>query len=291
MAFLVVACSGEPALHATTSGAIAVANLEHQLARTSGGDAAVELLLTQARFLGRHDALLRAEQLVEAEGDSPEALLRRARVYSTLHRFEEALSALDTAEARGAPPSSLERATIAIATGRPEEALPLLEAQRPSYASHSALANAYATLGRFEEADRAYQAARDALQTTLPFPYAWIAFARGVMWSERAGDPARGAPFYEEALAYLPGYVTAAVHLAEIERDQGAPERALQRLSAITTDDPELWALRGELRLALGQRAQGLEEIARARARYEELLARHPLAFAHHAESYREAGQ
>ena len=44
-----------------------------------------------------------------------------------------------------------------------------------------------------------------ALRTTSPFPFAWIHFARGLLWSEFAGDARRGEAAYDLALAY-PGH-------------------------------------------------------------------------------------
>jgi len=49
-----------------------------------------------------------------------------------------------------------------------------------------------------------------------PFPIAYVAFQRGVMWAELANAPERALPLYREAVERLPGYVVANVHLAEL---------------------------------------------------------------------------
>jgi hypothetical protein len=52
------------------------------------------------------------------------------------------------------------------------------------------------------------------------------------------------------------------------------------------SDEPEALALLGTLQLRIGDRVQGLRDIAKARRRYEALLVRHPLAFADHAAEF-----
>lgn len=247
----------------TTSGAIAVENLDHQIAQRGNDTGVEELLLVRSRFLGDYDALERAAELAESHADP----LERARVRAALHRFAEALPDAD------APL----RASILTATGRAADIVPQLEAEaarHPGYASHGALANAYAAAGRLDDADRMYAAALADLDTTLPFPYAWIAFARGLMWNEQGGDRARGKAFYVEALDYLPQFAAANIHLAEIELAEGDRASATARLERVlaSTDEPEALALLGQTE--------------RARQRFEALLARQPLAFADHAAEF-----
>jgi Flp pilus assembly protein TadD len=65
------------------------------------------------------------------------------------------------------------RASILIATGHASEvvAQPKKDLIRnPSFASRSALATAYASMGRVDEADRLYAAALAALNTLCRFP-------------------------------------------------------------------------------------------------------------------------
>jgi tetratricopeptide (TPR) repeat protein len=150
------------------------------------------------------------------------------------------------------------------------------------------LAAAYATLGRLNEADSLYISALADLDTTLPFPYAWIYFARGLMWAEQGGDPVRAETLYTQALTYLPEFAVANIHLAELEVARGDTASAMQRLARVvrSNNEPEALALLGTLHMRAGDRAGGEHEVSLARQRYESLLARHPLAFADHAAEF-----
>ena len=101
-----------------------------------------------------------------------------------------------------------------------------------------------------------------------PFPYAWIEFARGVMWTEQAREPSRGETHYRRALAYLPEVVAANIHLAELEAARAAAPAAVVRLERVVaaSDEPEARGLLGTLLVAAGERERGEREVARARA-------------------------
>jgi tetratricopeptide (TPR) repeat protein len=296
--FLAAPSTPTAATSGATTGSIAIDNLDFQIAqpRDAAGEAGIaDLLLTRARFLGDYQALDRASTLTEGRGDTVVDLLRRARARSAAHRFAEALADIDAAERTGAGPDDLAalRASILVATGHADETIPQLEraVQRtPGYASRSALAVAYAAAGRYVDADRLYVAALADLDTTSPFPYAWICFARGLMWTEQAGDIVRGESMYAKALTYLPEFALANIHLAEIEAARGdlAPAVArLERVVASTQEpEPEALALLGQLHVRTGETERGECEILLARQRYDTLLARHPLAFADHAAEF-----
>jgi tetratricopeptide (TPR) repeat protein len=169
--------------------------------------------------------------------------------------------------------------------------VPQLEAgvaRHPGFASRSALAGAYAAIGRLEDADRLYVEALADLDTTLPFPYAWIYFARGMMWTEQGRDSTRGAALYRQALTYVPEFATASIHLAEIEVGRGELRSAMARLERVvaSSNEPEAVALLGALHVRTGDPKRGWHEISLSRQRFESLLARHPLAFADHAAEF-----
>jgi tetratricopeptide (TPR) repeat protein len=282
----------EPA-RLTTSGAIAVANLDAEIAQRGEDEGVEELLLARSRFLGDYDALDRASTLAERRFQTSGELLRRARVRAAEHRFADSLGDLAAAEREGANRESCAalRASIFIATGRASEVVPSLEAdvdRHPSFASRSALAGAYAAVGRLEDADRMYVAALGDLDTTAPFPYAWVYFARGTMWVEHAGDAVRGEALYRRAVAHLPEFVAANIHLAELEiaRDELASAIARLERTVSISSEPEALALLGELRVRTGDPPRGEQTIGLARQRYESLLASHPLAFADHAAEF-----
>jgi tetratricopeptide (TPR) repeat protein len=258
----------------TTSGDIAVRNLDFTIARN---DTKIEeLLLMRARFLSDYDALDRAVAMTE-NAHTRDELLRRARTRAAVHRFSDALDDLAAAERLGADARS-QRTMVLIAMGRAEEVVP--------HATGLELAAAYGDLGRVAEADQLYAAALDDLQTTSPFPFAWLYFVRGNLWADH-GDAARAEEMYVRALDHLPQFVTASVHLAELEAGRGDVQAAIARLTPLTSsNEPEVLALLGELHVRTGDRERGLREIESARARYESLLAKHPLAFADHAAEF-----
>jgi len=277
----------------TTASAIAFANLDAQIDRQGDEPGVEELLLTRARFLSDDQALDRAVALSESRAGSGGELLRRARARSAVHRFQEALEDLEAAGMFGAPPAELLslRGSILVALGRADEAVPDLEGsatRHPTPSVWASLAAGYASLGRFAEAELAYGEALAALDTTLPFPSAWIEFARGTMWAEQGGDPARGELLLRRAADQLPEFVAANVHLAELEAARGDLLAATARLERVAAHsrDPEALATLGVLHARAGEPARGGCEILLARERYESLLARHPQAFADHAAEF-----
>ncbi|QEE26739.1 hypothetical protein FTW19_01190 [Terriglobus albidus] len=278
----------------TTAGVIAIANLDAQIAQVGTSPGVEDLLLTRARYLADYDALERASTLTEQQQPSTvQALLQRARTRASLHRFSDALHDVEAAEAEGADRGQTIplRASILIATGNAAKVRPSLEAevkQHPGLASRTMLATTYAMLGRLREADQLYAAALADLHTTLPFPYAWICFARGLMWAEQGQDLKRAEGFYQQALSYLPEFVAATINLAEIEAAHGETQSAIDRLTGVikATDEPEAYALLGSLHLRSGLPEQGRQEIDHARQRFDLLLMHAPLAFADHAAEF-----
>jgi hypothetical protein len=275
----------------TTDGGVALANLDQLIAHGAGDAAADELWLMRARFLADYAALDRGTAYADSEARDPAALLRRARARAAVHRFSAALLDLGAAERRGADAATLARlrATIRIAQGAANEVIPALEgeaAREPGFENVAALAIAYAGAGRYADADRRFQEALDALDTTSPFPHAWLCFARGTMWAEQAGDPGRGAKHLRRALDYLPQFVGAHLHLAEIEASQGWRAAALARLERIAASgDPEVLALMSRLH-SDGEPERAAREREAARVRFEALLTHQPLAFADHAAEF-----
>ena len=114
------------------------------------------------------------------------------------------------------------RRRIAAASGRLEDLVPL--------------GAVLADLERFAEADAVYRQAFDSYDDVSPFPLAWVCFQLGMLWGELVPvpDPDLAALWYRRAIAYLPGYVKARVHLAEIyaSQDQTGDAEALLRAGA-----------------------------------------------------------
>src|SRR5262249_9005479 len=146
-----------------------------------------------------------------------------------------------------------------------------------------------ADLDRFAEADDVYQQAFSSYDDVSPFPLAWVCFQLGMLWGELVPvpDPNLAALWYRRAIAYVPGYVKARVHLAEIyasEDQTGAAESLL--LPALLSRDPEVrWRL-ADVLIAQGRLAEAETQLEAARFGYEELLGKHLLAFADHAAEF-----
>jgi tetratricopeptide (TPR) repeat protein len=296
----------------STSGPLAVANLDSQIewtrraARDSDDPALARqlaiLLLQRATFLGRVDDLDEAQTLSGADvarrPRDPAAWLGRADFLTAVHRFDEARLALSRAEASGADANAVERARwgLDLATGsHPDRLVDLAHRRRlarPNLQSWTDEANALAAAGRFEAADGAYRAAQESYRDVSPFPLAWLAFQRGLVWAEAADRRDIALPLYQEAVRYLPGYASANVHLAELEAAAGNRAAAVRRLrsAAETSLDPEPSAVLARL-LQETEPEEAARLAVRARGRYEVLLSRHRAAFLDHAaEFYAGAG-
>jgi hypothetical protein len=110
-----------------------------------------------------------------------------------------------------------------------------------------------------------------------------------MLWGELApvSAPSRASLWYRRALAYVPGYVKARVHLAEIYalQDHTADAETLL-LPALASGDPEVrWRL-AEVLIAQERFAEAETQVEAARSRFDELLGRHLLAFADHAAEF-----
>jgi tetratricopeptide (TPR) repeat protein len=292
-----------------TDGEIAAINLESarrrgwsrfaQDPRRPGvAEAVVDYERLAAQFLGDPDALDHLDELASQFGlvdDSFRAALEQAEVASTVHRFDDARGHLARAALLGGPPEAIEhhrlaidqacgvgldavlaaRRRIATVSGRLEDLVPL-----------GAL---LADLERFTEADAVYRQAFDSYDDVSPFPLAWVCFQLGMLWGELVPvqDPDLAALWYRRAIAYLPGYVKARVHLAEIYASQnrtGEAEALL--LPALSSGDPEVqWRL-ADVLTAQERFEEAGKQLDAARCGFEGLLGKYPLAFADHAAEF-----
>jgi hypothetical protein len=105
-----------------------------------------------------------------------------------------------------------------------------------------------------------------------------------MLWGELVPtpDPASATLWYRRAIAYVPQYVKARIHLAEI--CAGDAEALL--VPALSSRDPEVrWRL-ADVLIAQGRFDEGETHLDAARRGFEELLRRHLLAFADHAAEF-----
>jgi tetratricopeptide (TPR) repeat protein len=292
-----------------TDGEIAAINLQSALrsawarfahdARLPGVvEAVVDQERLAAQFLGDLDALDRLEALASQfarADDSSRAALVQAEVASTVHRFDEARSHVARAALMDGPRAAIERHTLTIDQACGVELNAVLAARRRIATTSGRLEDlvplgaVLADLERFAEADAVYRQAFYSYDDVSPFPLAWVCFQLGMLWGELVPVPAPdlAALWYRRAIAYLPGYVKARVHLAEIcaSQDQTGEAEALLR-PALTSRDPEVrWRL-ADVLIAQGRFEEAETELHAARSGFEELLERHLLAFADHAAEF-----
>ena len=303
LATLLPVTSGDLAMHNLTSSLDAAWSAwRHWPERSGIAERIVSEEQLRGEFCGDTTVLdrleLLAESLTSSMASRAESHLLLAQIAAAGHRFVVAREHLSQAEAAGVP--DVDRARLAIAQACGEDLGAVLERRRrrvaidPRLEELVPLGVLLAELGDFELADEIYQSALNAYRDVSPFGPAWACFQLGMLWGEtmREPQPERAASWYEAALDYLPGYVTARIHLAEMRLTQGNAVDAEELLrTAADAGHPEaLWRL---AEVAANQHddddAAGL--IAKATREFEALLARHELAFADHAaEFYLAAG-
>jgi hypothetical protein len=257
-----------------------------------------------AQFVGDACALDRLESLANslsaALPSSPGTALIQAQVSSFTHRFTDARRYLEQADIGGAPLDDIrllklnvdqacgenldwvldQRREIARSSGRLEDLAPL--------------GSLLTDMGEFIGAHQTYMQALRAYRDVSPFAPAGVCFQLGVLWGERLPEPnmARAAQWYERAIACLPNYTKARVHLAEIYSRSGqlAEPQALL-IPVAGSGDPEIsWRL-SEAMAHQGKFADAEVHMQTARSGFESLLERHLLAFADHAaQFYGESG-
>jgi tetratricopeptide (TPR) repeat protein len=110
-----------------------------------------------------------------------------------------------------------------------------------------------------------------------------------MLWGELVPVPDLdlAALWYRRANTYLPAYVKAHVHLAEIYASQGqAAEAEALLVPALSSRDPEVrWRL-ADVLIAQGRFEEADKQLEAARSGFDELVGRHLLAFADHAAEF-----
>lgn len=251
-----------------------------------------------AQFLGDLDALDNLQTLAFEFGrvdDSFRAALVQTSVASMVHRFSDARQHLARAAMLGAPGEAIERHSLTVDQACGANLDAVLAARRRIAAASGRLEDLVplgallADLERFEEADAIYRHAFYTYEGISPFPLAWVCFQIGMLWGElvSAPEPGLAALWYRRALTYLPAYVKARVHLAEIYASQDrAGEAEALLVPALSSRDPEVqWRL-ADVLMAQQRFEEGRMQLDAARVGFDELLRRHRLAFADHAAEF-----
>jgi tetratricopeptide (TPR) repeat protein len=266
------------------------------LASVSAQAALIELVALRGQILDRIGdyewAAERAEQLTREAPADGAAFVARARARGRFHRFTDALADLDRAQRLGADPAVVdtERASVFQAIGRYEPALTIYHeaAQRQADVDAlGALATLHAERGEIAAAEQLFDESRERYRGVSPFPLALLDFQRGLMWLAQ-GDLHRALTWFAAAVRRVPAYAPAQGHLAEVEAALGEPEAAMARLLPLTTssDDPDYAASLAHILREAGRVEEAGAWRNKAAARYDELVARHPEAFADHAAEF-----
>lgn len=280
----------------TTSWSIASSNFEGQIAdRLKKNDPApeqqhflVQLLLERAQVLANASDFEKAEaigaQVVKSYPTSGTAHLTHAQALAALHKFDEASAELDEAAKLNGPGQDIagSRVSILMAKGRYDEAAKLV-APIDERSSPIAMLTTAILDGRMQktaEAERLFEKARTSFVDVSPFPIAWMDFERGMLLESQGKETAARA-YYIEALQAIPVYVHAAVHLATTD----PPDRAIARLEPLRTltTDPDLLVALADAHRRAKHDAEAKKLTDQARARYDELVAKHPEAYRDHA--------
>lgn len=296
--------------YALTDGEIAVNNLDsarrnswsrfwRDPIRPGNAESIVEQEQLTAQFVGDMGALNRLDTLVQCldrvDATSPRTALIHAQVASMAHRFAEAKRYLDRIGDCGNLSDAASRLSLSIdqACGNDLEAV--LQARRWMAAKLGRLedlvplAALHADLREFDEADRVYHHALRKYHDTSPFAVAWVCFQLGVLWGELVSEAqsSRAEYWYQKAIEYLPSYVKARVHLAEIYLHCGRTSDAeALLLPAAASGDPEVhWRL-ADVMVKEGRLADAERQLQVARSGFELLLEKHLLAFADHGAEF-----
>ncbi len=305
-----LATQARPPTMLATDGEIAAINLRSVVGQAWGrfwqapgrpgiAESIVEMELLNAQYLGDLGAYLRLEKmarhLAHVGTQSARTSLLEAQVACSTHRFADARLSLARAIEQGAPSDATHRLALSIdqACGTSLDAV--LDARRRLVARRGGL-EAWVPLGalladlhEFDEADWAYRCALDAYRDVSPFAFAWVCFQLGMLWGEQAAEPEpkRAAQWYQKAIDYLPGYVKARVHLAEIRMvDEDLDEARGLLLPALESEDPEVhWRL-ADVLIRIGRTDEAADHLRAARDGFERLLDTHLLAFADHAAEF-----
>jgi len=232
------------------------------------------------------------DAVLEEHPDQVGALLQRARMHQSLHRFGAAREDLERAaelEPKNARVAARER-ELAFATSPTPEVLEAMQSayeDGATYDNYVTAAKAHLYVGNDPLADRYFGLAERSFRGVAPIPLAWLNVQRGLM-AMHNGDDERAHTFFEVGYERCPEYPMAAEHLAEIEGRLGNTERAVELYEAVieATDEPEFMAALADVHREAGRADAADALIERADARYRALLKKHPEAMYWHAAGF-----
>ena len=275
----------------TTNSAIALQNLDSQInsllklisqypQRDDFRCKLFDLLSTKILFTGNFRDFKTLRELADSMANSSQKKLYRARFYSKIHEFKKSNKILSTIDEKS---DSVRKLLLTNKLGLQSEITQVDRQQLALYHHYSdfmLLAEIEAEQQNFVTADEYFEKALASYHDSSPFFVAHLFFRRGLMWSEKAGKPKRAVKFYEEAVHYMPQYVTAQVHRAELME---SIDDAIATLNLIKHSyDPEPLGLLAKLHHQKGEFVLAEQLTASAKKKYKDLLGQYPKAFAKH---------
>ena len=262
--------------------------------------------LSRARLTGDYADYKHAEELIDAAFTVHDTAFgpwkTRAQLNYTLHRMDRIEADLEQAKIleSGKPGARsgqlLFAGKLAFQRGKYAEAKSLYEeslAIEQGSANLSAMAEYEWKTGNFDRGEELYVQADGKYHAPPTEPHAWNHLMRGLMDLDR-GRYHEALVHYNEAATWLVGYWLVDEHVAEVLTLTGKTEEAKALyLDIITrTNNPEFMdAMAGILRDE-GKSEESNAFVARARERYEALLAMYPeAAYGHALDHYLEFGE
>jgi tetratricopeptide (TPR) repeat protein len=218
--------------------------------------------------------------------------LASAQIASASHHFSDARTFLTLAEKNGVETEYIDpvRLSIEQATGHNLKAVLSQRVKRVNdiggIQNFVPLAALYADLGEYEKAHAAYIKAIRSYTDLSPFALAWVCFQLGKLHGETTpqSDQEEAAGWYQAAINYMPQYVHASVHLAEIRIEQNRTDQAMNLLEGVAqSGDPEVYWRLSQLHEKMGNENKSQEFLDMAENRFTQLLNQHALGFADHA--------
>lgn len=264
--------------------------------RTGVLEALIDEEQKRIQFLGDYAALDRlsslSEKMLSAEGLTGNHYFAAAQIASAMHHFSRSLELLNLAERSGVELELISSVRLGIAQATGQNLDAVLDQriarvkQLGGIQNLVPLAALYADLGEYEKAHATYLKAIREYVDLSPFALAWVCFHLGVLHGETVPEPDldEAAGWYVAAIAYVPDYVHARVHLSEIYIENDLLDQAAAVLEPImNTEDPEVFWRYAQLKERSYKNAEREDFLLKAKARFQDLLSRHELGFADHA--------
>ena len=264
--------------------------------RTGVLEALIDEEQKRIQFLGDYAALDRlsilSKKILSSEGMTGSHYLAAAQIASALHHFSDSVELLNLADRHGVDSELSMPVCLSIdqATG---QNLDFVLNTRIARANQDGgiqnlvpLGALYADLGEYDKAHVTFLKALKEYADLSPFALAWVCFQLGMLHGETVSEPDldEAAGWYEAAIAYIPDYVHARVHLSEIYIERNMLDQAAALLNPILdTQDPEVFWRYAQLYEGLNKPVECEDYLLKAKERFQYLISQHELGFADHA--------